>query len=216
MRLPAVVAAALASLAVAGCSSGDGGATTTTAVVTAAPATSAAAAAPATTAASGGAVSIPGLETDLIRQFLVQFGGGLNPTDAELSCVTGALPPGTIDKILADFGRTQADLGTLVAPIVRAVVGCRPASILDAVGRQLKQADPALALSADQTACVVGGFLDVVAANPSLVNVVLGGTRIGGLPADVRTRITTELTPKVQACVGADTTAKVLAAVDRL
>jgi len=214
MRLPAVVAAALATLALAGCSSGDGGATTTTAVVTAPPATSAAA--PTTKAPTGSAVSIPGLETDLIRQFLVQFGGGLNPTDAELSCVTGALPPGTIDKILADFGRTQADLGTLVAPIVRAVVGCRPASILDAVGRQLKQADPALALSADQTACVVGGFLDVVAANPSLVNVVLGGTRIGGLPADIRTRITTELTPKVQSCVGADTTAKVLAAVDRL
>jgi len=214
MRLPAVVAAALATLALAGCSSGDGGATTTTAVVTAPPATSAAA--PTTKAPTGSAVSIPGLETDLIRQFLVQFGGGLNPTDAELSCVTGALPPGTIDKILADFGRTQADLGTLVAPIVRAVVGCRPASILDAVGRQLKQADPALALSADQTACVVGGFLDVVAANPSLVNVVLGGTRIGGLPADIRTRITTELTPKVQSCVGADNTAKVLAAVDRL
>ncbi|MFM7535130.1 MAG: hypothetical protein ACKO91_04965 [Acidimicrobiales bacterium] len=214
MRLPAVVAAALATLALAGCSSGDGGATTTTAVVTAPPATSAAA--PTTKAPTGSAVSIPGLETDLIRQFLVQFGGGLNPTDAELSCVTGALPPGTIDKILADFGRTQADLGTLVAPIVRAVVGCRPASILDAVGRQLKQADPALALSADQTACVVGGFLDVVAANPSLVNVVLGGTRIGGLPADIRTRITTELTPKVQSCVGADTTANVLAAVDRL
>jgi hypothetical protein len=214
----AVAAVAIAAVAgLAGCAGGDDAAVaTTTVTVTAAPTT---ATTPATSVAGGAAgagAAAAGFGNELIRQFLSQFGGGVEATDAEISCVTAKLPGGSVESLVAEFTKPGGNMASAVAPALKAVAECKPASVLDAVGRQLTQADPSLALSREQSGCVVTGFLDTVSANPSLVEVVLGGTRIGGLPADVRTRITGELAPKVQACVGATAATKVIAAIERL